>query len=129
MATRRDLQRILGKLPEISRGKYWDDEQAYFLAKKGFVMHRTPHRDVGTVDSRTDKPYTDLIVVQLGSFEEKEQVLAGYPEEVVFTIPHFRRSAAVLVRLSKISTAMLEDLLDEAWDFKAPPKVRAAHGR
>ena len=43
---------------------------------------------------------------------------AIFPAELVFTIPHFARSTAVLAHLHELSTEQLEDLLDIAWRSK-----------
>jgi hypothetical protein len=52
----------------------------------------------------------------------REALLAENPD-VFFTIPHFDGYAAVLVRLERITTAELEDLIVEAWLVRAPKRL------
>jgi len=44
---------------------------------------------------------------------------------VVFTIPHFDRSTAVLAHLDRVTVADLEDLIDMAWTGRAPKRMVA----
>jgi hypothetical protein len=117
MATAAELDRIARALPGVTVGKYWGDEGAYLFpgrGGRGLVGRRPPRRDEGTVDPGTDEPYTDLLVVYTATPEAHDEALAAFPEDVVFTIPHFKRSNAVLAHLDRITPADLEDLLDLA---------------
>ena len=108
----------------VTVGKYWDDERAYLFTGRGgrgLAQRRSPRRDEGTVDPATDEPYTDLIVVHTATPEARTEALESFPEGVVFTIPHFKRSNAVLVHLGAITPADLEDLLDLAHRSKQDP--------
>lgn len=124
MATEAELERIALALPEVERGTFWGGP-AYVVAGKAIANRREPRRDEGTVDPATDEPYTDLIVIHLGGREAKEQVLATFDPNVVFTIPHFARSTAVLAHLDAIAIDDLEDLLDLAWTGRAPKRLVA----
>jgi len=44
---------------------------------------------------------------------------------VFFTTPHFSGYAAVLVRLSKITSSRLRDVLVDAWLVRAPKRLAA----
>jgi hypothetical protein len=55
----------------------------------------------------------------------KEVVLASNPS-VFFTTPHFDGYPAVLIRLAKISTKELKDVILEAWLARAPKRVVTA---
>ncbi len=117
MATDADLDRIALALPGVTVGSYWGDEGAYLFpgrGGRGLVGRRPPRRDEGTVDPATDEPWTDLLVVYTATPEARDEALAAFPEGVVFTIPHFKRSNAVLAHLDRITPADLEDLLDLA---------------
>lgn len=117
MATDADLDRIARGLPGVSVGKYWGDEGAYLFpgrGGRGLVGRRPPRRDEGTVDPQTDEPFTDLLVVYTATPEAHDEALESFPGDVVFTIPHLRRSNAVLAHLDRISASDLEDLLDLA---------------
>ena len=65
------------------------------------------------------------IVVHLGGREAKAEALASFDPEVVFTIPHFDRSTAVLAHLNLVTVADLEDLIDMAWTGRAPKRMVA----
>ena len=117
MADWDDVRRIALALPGVTVGSYWGDEGAYLFpgrGGRGLVGRRPPRRDEGTVDPATDEPWTDLLVVYTATPEARDEALAAFPEGVVFTIPHFKRSNAVLAHLDRITPADLEDLLEAA---------------
>lgn len=124
MATDAELERIALALPEVELGTFWGGP-AYVVAGKAIANRRVPRRDEGTVDPATDEPYRDLLVIHLGGREAKEQVLGTFDPGVVFTIPHFARSTAVLAHLDRITAEDLEDLLDLAWTGRAPKRLLA----
>lgn len=121
MASADELDRIARGFEGVTVGKYWDDPHAYLLTGKGgrgFVMKRRPIRQEGVVDPATDEPYADLIVVAIATAEARDEVFAIFPRELVFTIPHFARSTAVLAHLDRLTVEQLDDLLDIAWRSK-----------
>lgn len=122
MATDDDLDRIALALPDVTTGRYWDDERAYLMERarggRGLAQRRSPRRDEGTVDPGTGEPYPDLIVVHTATEAARAEALSTFPSDVVFTIPHFARSYAVLARLSLITPEQLADLLAIAWESK-----------
>ena len=122
MASDADLDRIARSLPGVTVGRYWDDDRAYLMERvhggRGLAQRRSPRRDEGTVDPETGEPYADLIVVHTATDQARSEALATFPPEIVFTIPHFARSYAVLARLSLISPDQLESVLELAWESK-----------
>ena len=60
----------------------------------------------------------DPFVLCLACIPGHDEAFAIFPAELVFTIPHFARSTAVLAHLHELSTEQLEDLLDIAWRSK-----------
>jgi hypothetical protein len=52
----------------------------------------------------------------------KEALIASDPA-VFFTTPHFDGYAAVLIRLGKITPAILERVLVDAWLARAPKRL------
>ncbi len=122
MAHNTDLDRIALALPGVTQGRYWDDDHAYLMERarggRGLAQRRSPRRDEGTVDPATGEPYPDLIVVHTATEAARTEALSALPPEVVFTIPHFARSFAVLARLSLITPEQLAELLEIAWESK-----------
>ena len=117
MATAADLDRRAGARPGVTvatSGGYLGASHDPAGGGGGLAGRRPPRRDEGTVDPETDEAYTDLLVVYTATPEARDEALGSYPDGVVFTIPHFRRSTAVLAHLDRISTEDLEDLLDLA---------------
>jgi hypothetical protein len=123
MATDADLHRIATALPHVESGTFWGGP-AYVVAGKAIVNRRAPRADEGAVDPSTGEPYTDLVVVHLGSWEDRDEVLSTFDPEVVFTIPHFRRAKAVLAHLDLVTPEALEDLLDIAWRGRTPRRLQ-----
>jgi hypothetical protein len=70
-------------------------------------------------DDAPDGPILGVHVADLGV---KEALLADDPE-VYFTTPHFNGYPAVLVRLDRIATDELGELIVEAWLLKAPKRL------
>ena len=124
MATDADLERIALALPGVELGTFWGGP-AYVVEGKAVANRRPPRRDMGAVDPQTDEPYDDLLTVHLGGREAKAEALATFDPDVVFTIPHFARSYAVLAHLDRIDVADLEDLVDLAWTTRAPKRLVA----
>ncbi len=60
---------------------------------------------------RTDP---DALVVKTTDLQEREALLEGRPD-VFFTTPHYDGYPAVLVHLDRIDTALLEELVEDAW--------------
>ena len=73
-------------------------------------------------DAAPDGPVLAARVPDLGA---RQALLADDPR-VYFTIPHFDGYPAVLVRLTLIDHAELEELLVEAWLSRAPKRLAAA---
>ncbi len=115
-----DVRRIALELPETreesSRGL-----AAWRVRDKLFVWER-PLRpsDVRALgDAAPDGPILGARVEHLGA---KEALIADDPS-VYFTTPHFDGYPAVLVRLPRIDTGELEELIVEAWLSRAPKRL------
>jgi hypothetical protein len=72
-----------------------------------------------------DAPHGAILGVRTDGLEMKEALLKS-DRAIFFTIPHFDGFAAVLVRLSKIDTIRLRDVLTDAWLVRATPKLAKA---
>lgn len=53
---------------------------------------------------------------------EREILLQSDPEKF-FTTDHYRGHASILVRLDRIDTEELSELLTEAWEARAPKRL------
>ncbi len=77
----------------------------------------------------TSEPYDDLIVIMTADDADK-QALVDDPGTHLFTIDHFRKFNAVLVRASRlgeISRIELAEVITEAWLRMAPKRLAKAH--
>ncbi len=115
-----DVRRIALGLPETnerpSRGSaFWR------VRDKGFVWERPLRQtDLDALgDAAPDGPILGVRVEHLGA---KEALLADDPA-VYFTTPHFDGYPAVLVRLERIASDELEELVVEAWLCRAPRRL------
>lgn len=65
----------------------------------------------------------DTLVLKIDEYE-KEALIALDPH-IFYTTDHYNGYPAVLIRLSQISRAQLEHLMERAWRFVAPKRVIA----
>ncbi|HLY03501.1 MAG TPA: hypothetical protein VKR56_13530 [Candidatus Cybelea sp.] len=127
MATWRDVRRIALKLPGTSEELSSSGTPAWIVYKKFFVWERPLRRaDLAALGDRA--PTGPILGVRTPDLEMKDVLLASDPR-VFFTTPHFDGYPAVLVRLEKISTSHLEDVIVEAWLACAQKRAVAAYLR
>ncbi|NUP66007.1 MAG: MmcQ/YjbR family DNA-binding protein [Nonomuraea sp.] len=120
MATWDDVRHLALALPES--GERLSRELAQWRVKdKLFVWERPLRRpDLEALgDAAPDGPILGVRVADVGV---KEALIASDPG-VYFTIPHFDGYPAVLVRLDRIGTAELKELIEEAWLLRAPKRL------
>ena len=124
MATWEDVRRTALDLPETSErvgrmGLEWK------VKDKGFVWERPLGRkDIEALGaSAPDGPILGAHVADLGV---KAALIADDPA-VYFTTPHFDGYRAVLVRLDRIETTELAELIVDAWITRAPKKLANAY--
>jgi hypothetical protein len=115
-----EVRRIALALPETSE-RASRGIPAWRVRDKLIVWERPLRRaDVEALgDDAPDGPILGVHVADLGV---KEALLADDPE-VYFTTPHFNGYPAVLVRLDRIATDELGELIVEAWLLKAPKRL------
>lgn len=132
-ATEADLHEICRSLPETELGVTWGDVPTYVVPAgpkgRGFVLFRHPRADA--VDPATGEPYPDILVLKVGSREDREALLTD-DRLPFFTIDHFRAhdTLAVLVqasRLGELEIGELRELLVEAWLAVAPRRLVREH--
>ena len=126
-ATPQDVDDICLGLPEVALGTSWGDNPTYKVRGKGFLMHRPPGRTA--IDPETGEWYTDLLVIQVPSENEKRALVE---DEALpfFTIDHFNGYNAVLVqqsRLGEVSRDELAEIITDAWLTKAPKSLVKAY--
>ncbi|MBM7775828.1 hypothetical protein JOD54_006032 [Actinokineospora baliensis] len=103
-----------------------DDVRAAALALPGTTekpSYGTPgFRVKDKLFARLKDPVT--LVAWVADESEKHALIAEDPTRY-FTTPHYDGYASVLVRLSEIEVADLEDILLEAWRVRAPSRLVA----
>ncbi|HEY1681960.1 MAG TPA: MmcQ/YjbR family DNA-binding protein [Candidatus Tumulicola sp.] len=123
MATWDDVRRITLALPETTEGTSYGN-LAWKVGGKAFAWDR-PLRASDVAALGPDAPHGAILGVRTDGLEMKEALLKS-DRAIFFTIPHFDGFAAVLVRLSKIDTIRLRDVLTDAWLVRATPKLAKA---
>lgn len=107
------MHEIAAALPEIEiRGNEW-------RVRNKLIAWERPLRKSDFEALGDAAPPGDVLAVWLPDLEVKEALLAHNPE-VYFTTPHFDGYRAILIRLEKVPTAELEELMIEAWADRAP---------
>lgn len=129
MATFDDVRTIALALPESIEkvGGHRGGGSSYRVRDKAFAWERGPREsDVRQLVAlgRT-WPEGDIAAVRTEDLAVKEALLGSFPD-VFFSIPHFDGFPAVLVRLDAIGLDQLEEVITDAWLFRAPKRVADA---
>jgi hypothetical protein len=125
VATWRDVRRIALKLPGTSEELRSSGTPAWIVNKKFFVWERPLRRaDIAALGDRA--PTGPILGMRTADLEMKDVLLASDPK-VFFTTPHFDGYPAVLIRLDKISTSQLKEVIVEAWLARAGKRAVAAY--
>jgi hypothetical protein len=115
-----DVRRLALALPEavenVSRGNL-----AWSVRDKGFAWER-PLRNSDLVALGALAPEGPILAAHVPDLGAKDALIADDPA-VYFTTPHFDGYKAILVRLDRIDTADLDELLVEAWLARAPKRL------
>jgi hypothetical protein len=126
-----DIDEICAALPETELGISWGDRPTWKVPRgpkgRGFCLYRMPHHTA--VDPGTGEMYDDVVVIVTAS-EADKVALVEDPSTPFFTIEHFRRTNAVLVRqsrLGEISRDELVEVLTDAWAHRAPARLVREH--
>lgn len=67
----------------------------------------------------------ESVVIKM-SLDQREVMVAAAPK-IFWVTPHYEGYPMVIVNLTTVKRAMLEELLAEAWRIVAPPKLAAAY--
>ncbi len=108
MASFATVQAIMRTLPETEEGTAYGTPS--FRVRKKFISRL-----------RED----DVLVVKVEDMLLRDGLLQAKPS-IYFITPHYEDYPAVLVRLSRIEDAELEDLLTDAWFAAAPKRLTKA---
>jgi hypothetical protein len=125
MATEADVRRIALSLPGTSEH---ETRFAFSVANRGkrkeivWVWMERVHPK----KPRVPKP--GVVAIRVAGDAMKQALLASDTEKF-FTEPHYSGFPAVLVRLSAVKKAELEELITEAWRCQAPPELVKQLGR
>ena len=122
MADFEDVRRIAMALPG-SEERLSRERLQWRVGGKLFVWER-PLRAKEVEELGTDAPDGPILGARVEHLLAKEALLADDPE-VFFTTSHFEAYPAVLVRLDRVPSADLEEVVTEAWFARAPPKLVA----
>src|SRR5688572_7974625 len=122
MATQEDVRRIALSLPETEEesGRF-----AFSVRTKGkpkgfaWVWLERIHPKKARI------PNPEVLAVRVADLDEKAALLAMDPDKFS-TEPHYNGYPAILVRLDKIDTPLLEELITSAWRCTAPRSIVSA---
>ena len=123
MATWRDVRKYALALPGTSEETKGDGKAAWIVNKKFFTWER-PLRPADIAALGDASPKGPILGVRTHDLEMKDALLRSDPK-VYFTTPHFDGYPAVLIRLAKISTKELRDVIEEAWLARAGKRAVA----
>src|SRR5215213_5218741 len=115
MADADDVRRLARALPQVV-----EIPSAGFdfrVGGKGFVWS-FPEREPG----RPRVIRIDIAVLFVGDEDEKQALLLGEPD-LFFTTPSYDNLALVMVRLAKVGTDRLSELVIDAWRMRAPDEL------
>lgn len=117
MATWRDVRKYAVALPGTTEETKADGNAAWIVNKRFFAWER-PLRPADIAALGDASPKGPILGVRTHDLEMKDALLRSDPK-VYFTTPHFDGYPAVLIRLAKISTKELQDVIEEAWLARA----------
>jgi hypothetical protein len=124
MATWRDVRRIALALPDTDEKNTSGGTATWTVHGKSFAWER-PLRTSDLAALGKNAPTGAILGIRTADLEMKDALLASDPA-VFFATPHFDGYPAVLVVLSKISTATLRVALVESWLARAPKRAAGA---
>ncbi len=115
MADAGDVCRIALALPQVE--EIDSDGFDFRVSGRGFVWSY-PERQPG----KRRVIRTDIAVLYVGDEAEKQALLLGEPE-LFFTTPAYDGWPLVMLRLAKVGTGRLRELVTDAWRMRAPAEL------
>ena len=120
MAGADDVCRLAMALPQVE--EIDSDGFDFRVGGRGFVWSY-PERQPG----RRRVIRTDIAVLYVGDEAEKQALLLGEPE-LFFTTPAYDGWPLVMLRLERLSTGRLAELITDAWRMRAPVELAGEPG-
>ena len=109
MSTEDDVRRLATALPNVAERTSYGTP-AFYVAGRIFArMHEEP----------------EVLICWRESVDEREALLADEPN-TFFTTDHYKHHASILVRLDQIEDEELFEVLTEAWEARAPKRLKDA---
>jgi hypothetical protein len=127
MATRQDVDRIMGELPEVAEGEH-HGHVTWSVRGKGIAWLRSFSKADLKRFGDAPIPSLPIVAVRVDDLGEKEAVLA-LGHKGVFTIPHFDGYAAVLIELRMVAMRPLRTTIVDGWAACAPAPLVDEHRR
>jgi hypothetical protein len=121
VATWRDVRRIALALPGVSEELSSSGNRAWIVRGK-FLTWERPLRKSDLAALGSSAPSGPILGVRTADLKMKDVLLKSDPG-VFFTTPHFDGYPAVLIRLDKIATKLLKEVIVEAWLARAPKRA------
>src|SRR5215218_2226497 len=121
-----DVHEIAGSMPHVTVEGGSRGNPVYQVGGKSFVFFRNARPDA--VDPETGERYDDVIVIWVGSDDDKAALVQD-PCSPFFTTDHFNGHRSVLVRagrLGEVSREELVELIQDAWLARASRRRAAA---
>jgi hypothetical protein len=124
VASWEEVQRIALALPETAE-KPSHETAAWRVKDKLFVWER-PLRERDVKELGAAAPDGPILGARVEDLVAKEALIADEPE-LYFTTSHFDGYPSVLVRLDRIGSEDLEELIVEAWLARAPKRLAQSY--
>lgn len=124
MATLEDVRTIASEMPEVTEGPVYS-AIGWRVRDRLFVWER-PLGQKDRDELGAGAPSGPVLGLRVRDEGVKRALIADDPS-VFFTTSHFDGYAAVLVRLDVVGSAVLKELVVDAWLDRAPKRVAAAY--
>lgn len=121
MTTMDDAARMAMELPEVTEGTSYG-RRAWKVGSTSFAWERPLTKaDIKRLGDEP-APSGPLLGIRTEDLHEKEAILQARPD-CCFTIAHFDRYPALLVRLDDCDLDTLTELITDAWLAAAPERL------
>lgn len=119
MSTLDDVRRLATALPQVEESTSYGSP-AFRVGGKVFATVRGARR--AEIVDRLVGLGAEILVAWCHDVGEREALIAARPDRF-FTTDHYRDHPSVLVRLETVDDDDLRELLEDAWDARAPQSL------